>query len=95
MDDRHERIRQRAHEIWEREGRPDGREHEHWDRATKEITAEGDQFSEIPQKPDAVSTVTGSSPSAEQVTGMEPAIEEHPTESPPKRRSAKPKSPID
>lgn len=32
-----ERIRARAYEIWEREGRPDGREHEHWDQARREI----------------------------------------------------------
>src|SRR3712207_6051889 len=28
--DREERIRQLAHLIWEREGRPEGREAEHW-----------------------------------------------------------------
>jgi hypothetical protein len=32
-----ERIRQRAYEIWEREGRPEGREQEHWERAEREI----------------------------------------------------------
>lgn len=35
-----ERIRQRAYEIWEQEGRPDGRDREHWLRAEAEITAE-------------------------------------------------------
>jgi hypothetical protein len=35
-----ERIRQRAHRIWEDEGRPEGREHEHWERAAREIAAE-------------------------------------------------------
>lgn len=38
-DDRHERIRQRAHEIWEQAGRPEGAHMEHWDRATVEIDA--------------------------------------------------------
>ncbi|TIY01229.1 MAG: DUF2934 domain-containing protein [Mesorhizobium sp.] len=38
--DREERIRRRAHEIWEREGRPEGREREHWDQAVQEIEAE-------------------------------------------------------
>lgn len=38
-DDRHERIRQRAHEIWEQAGRPEGAHMEHWDRATAEIDA--------------------------------------------------------
>lgn len=35
-----ERIRQRAYEIWEREGRPEGREQEHWTRACQEIASE-------------------------------------------------------
>ncbi len=45
MADREERIRQRAHEIWEMEGRPDGRDQEHWERAHREIDAKS---SEIP-----------------------------------------------
>lgn len=35
-----ERIRRRAYEIWEREGRPDGREREHWAMAAEEIERE-------------------------------------------------------
>jgi hypothetical protein len=34
------RIRERAHAIWEREGRPEGREVEHWHMAAAEIAAE-------------------------------------------------------
>ena len=30
-------IRQRAYAIWEEEGRPDGREWDHWERALREI----------------------------------------------------------
>lgn len=41
MDTREERIKRRAYEIWEREGRPTGREQEHWDRAVQEIEGEG------------------------------------------------------
>lgn len=37
---REERIRARAHEIWEREGNPLGREQAHWEEATQEIDAE-------------------------------------------------------
>jgi hypothetical protein len=36
---REERIRRRAYEIWEREGRPEGRESEHWYRAAGELDA--------------------------------------------------------
>ena len=33
-------IRERAKAIWEREGRPEGREQEHWDKAIEELKAE-------------------------------------------------------
>jgi hypothetical protein len=35
-----DRTRKRAHEIWEREGRPEGKSEEHWFRAEAEISAE-------------------------------------------------------
>ncbi len=35
-----ERIRRRAQEIWEREGRPEGCHEEHWARARREVEAE-------------------------------------------------------
>ncbi len=35
MDDREERIRQRAYGIWEREGRPEGRHDDHWNEAER------------------------------------------------------------
>lgn len=35
--DHHERIRQRAHEIWESEGRPEGMDADHWSRAEQEL----------------------------------------------------------
>ncbi|RWP80049.1 MAG: DUF2934 domain-containing protein [Mesorhizobium sp.] len=47
-----ERIRRRAHEIWEREGRPQGREREHWDQAVQEIEAEGSEAERGPVVPD-------------------------------------------
>ena len=34
------RIRERAHAIWDREGRPEGRHLQHWDQATHEIAEE-------------------------------------------------------
>lgn len=39
-DDRQRKIERRANEIWQREGRPDGRADEHWRLATAEIEAE-------------------------------------------------------
>ncbi|HYC03004.1 MAG TPA: DUF2934 domain-containing protein [Azospirillaceae bacterium] len=35
-----ERIRQRAHQIWESEGRPEGREQAHWDMARELVAQE-------------------------------------------------------
>ena len=35
-----ERIRERAYEIWERTGRPDGKAVEHWLQAQTEIATE-------------------------------------------------------
>jgi len=40
--DREDRIRQRAHEIWESEGRPEGKAQEHWDRAGQDLDHEKD-----------------------------------------------------
>ncbi len=37
-----ERIRQRAHEIWEQERRPEGRDQEHWAQACRELETESD-----------------------------------------------------
>jgi hypothetical protein len=38
--DRQRRIEQRAHQIWEAEGRPHGKHDEHWHRAEQEIAQE-------------------------------------------------------
>jgi hypothetical protein len=35
--DKEERIRLRAYEIWIQLGQPEGREHEHWEQARREI----------------------------------------------------------
>ena len=35
----HEKIRERAFEIWDREGRQDGRADEHWSQAERELGA--------------------------------------------------------
>lgn len=48
-DQREQRIRERAHQIWEREGRPDGQEQSHWERASREIDEE-DRKGEKPSR---------------------------------------------
>ncbi|MBZ9821313.1 DUF2934 domain-containing protein [Mesorhizobium sp. CA4] len=49
-DDRHERIRQRAHEIWEQAGRPEGAHMEHWDQAVAEVDGAGKSAAKSPKK---------------------------------------------
>ncbi len=39
-DDREDRIRERAQQIWEKEGRPEGQQDRHWSEASAEIDAE-------------------------------------------------------
>jgi hypothetical protein len=41
-DNREQRIRERAHAIWEQEGRPHGRDEDHWRQASQEVG--GDMF---------------------------------------------------
>jgi hypothetical protein len=36
-----ERVRQRAHEIWEEAGKSEGQHEAHWEQARREIEAEG------------------------------------------------------
>jgi hypothetical protein len=37
---REERIKARAHAIWEEEGRPESRSDDHWERAEREVDSE-------------------------------------------------------
>lgn len=51
-DDRQERIRRRAHAIWEQAGRPDGAHQQHWDQAAAEIDGEESRpKAKLPKKP--------------------------------------------
>lgn len=52
MDDHDERIRKRAHTIWEEEGRPEGREYSHWLRARAEIQEEEGEAIGLTQRRD-------------------------------------------
>ena len=49
--DLQERIRQRAHAIWEREGRPSGRDQDHWRDAESELAR--DEAAAAPARPAA------------------------------------------
>lgn len=39
------RIRERAYRMWEDEGRPDGRDKEHWERARAQVEEEAASMS--------------------------------------------------
>lgn len=54
MDDRMERIRTRAYDLWQQAGRPDGRHDEHWAQAVREVDADdrGDDPVPIDAVPD-------------------------------------------
>jgi hypothetical protein len=39
-NERQERIRRRAYQLWEQEGRPEGRAEDHWDQATELVAIE-------------------------------------------------------
>jgi hypothetical protein len=38
---REEKIKRRAYEIWERDGRPDGKHFDHWHEAEQDLLADG------------------------------------------------------
>ena len=40
-DDRDEKIRKRAYELWQQEGHPDGKPDDHWYQAEREIDQGG------------------------------------------------------
>lgn len=40
VNDREARIRERAHAIWERDGRPEGLANQHWERAASDLDRE-------------------------------------------------------
>jgi hypothetical protein len=41
MTIKYEQICKRAYQIWEREGKPEGKDQEHWILAEEELRAEG------------------------------------------------------
>ena len=52
MNDREQRIRERAHRIWIEEGRPEGRDRAHWDMATELVAQEENR--DLAKKPNPV-----------------------------------------
>ena len=84
--DKEARIRERAYEIWVREGRPHGRDAEHWQKAEAEIAAESGALAD---RAAAGSKPRTEAPSPPPVTPGAPASSAAPLRS---RRAAKPAS---
>ncbi|HYZ62396.1 MAG TPA: DUF2934 domain-containing protein [Acetobacteraceae bacterium] len=74
MDQAHEqRIRERAYALWEKEGCPDGRDHEFWERARLMLESEA---TPTPQTPLGQRT-------PEEVKVDEAAVQSFPASDPP------------
>jgi hypothetical protein len=62
---REEQVRARANAIWEREGRPEGRDLDHWHQAEQEVASEGTTTAAAPHRvekpqellPDAIEAI--------------------------------------
>ncbi|ESW80867.1 hypothetical protein X773_15355 [Mesorhizobium sp. LSJC285A00] len=63
-DDKQDRIRQRAHEIWEKAGRPEGAHQEHWEQATAEVDGAVAKPKKAAKKADAKPAKAAAKPKA-------------------------------
>ncbi|MGQ9369836.1 DUF2934 domain-containing protein [Azospirillum sp. ST 5-10] len=68
-EDLERRIRQRAFEIWDREGRPEGRAQDHWTLAREEIAIEDNVGQTLKPNPSH-----GPQDTAERTEPVEPAL---------------------
>ncbi|TDK31339.1 DUF2934 domain-containing protein [Rhizobium deserti] len=68
---REERIRARAHQIWEDEGRAEGNDERHWQQASNEIDAE--TFADGGGQPGGASGIASSLQPGGMSPGGEPA----------------------
>jgi Protein of unknown function (DUF2934) len=88
-----ERIRTRAYELWEVEGRPEGREIDHWLRAVQELAAQergGEdavQAVEAAPRPQRTRSLTARATSRTEAAAA-------PTPAPRRRRAAKGTGPL-
>jgi hypothetical protein len=49
-------IRERAHALWEADGRPEGRQEEHWYKAVMELAAPAKPNATRPRRPKSTAT---------------------------------------
>lgn len=60
MDDTEQRIREQAHRLWEEEGRPHGREIDHWEQARFLVQSEANPEARQQPNPDVENRADGS-----------------------------------
>jgi hypothetical protein len=95
MNEREEKIRRRAYEIWEQEGRPHGQDMKHWLQAFKEFGQQADNASKLTAKaksakPRAAPKPAADKPTAKKTKAAAIAITAAPGDKP--RRTRSPKS---
>ncbi len=74
MDEaRRQRLSERAHAVWEREGRPEGEHERHWATAEEELRAE-EQEQGRAGAPDAGGTAAASTAATETWTGPDGSV---------------------
>lgn len=90
IDSKEEKIRQRAHEIWEREGRPDGSHDLHWHQAVEELEAESSAEQDYTQSDGDLTEGNSTPASFDQPAAepSEPAYESEQTKAGKVRRSS-------
>lgn len=73
-----DRVRARAQEIWEEEGRPDGKAEEHWQRASEELRSQKNSSETAPATQSEFSTSLprgGTKPSDSQSSSANAAMD--------------------
>ncbi|RWC50057.1 MAG: DUF2934 domain-containing protein [Mesorhizobium sp.] len=63
-DDRQERIRNRAHQIWLQEGQPAGHHERHWHQAAADVDQEDAAGKSVAKKPTKKATGAGKAKAA-------------------------------
>ncbi|SFP54954.1 DUF2934 domain-containing protein [Sphingomonas rubra] len=84
-DDRNDRVRRRAYEMWEQQGGEHGRHEDHWHSASAEIDAATQAEEASTAAPDGT---TLTSPATDEPAGGDAASAASPEEKPARKRAA-------
>ena len=87
MTDREEKIRERAHRMWEEEGRPEGRAADHWQRAAREVEGRSQDRSSARAKVESAAPSQPGLPDIGDSPSLQPA-DTAPADKPRRRKAA-------